>query len=94
MDYKKDIGDGNAYSRNDIKSSYINIQYLQAKRCVEDMKRHKNRIVWAEKEGKSDGELILGHIAHRILSGFYDAYDGYGSSAILEMMNSKINGGN
>ena len=77
-----------------FKLSYTDEQYVQAKRFVEDMKRHKNRIFWIGKEGKSDDELILGHLAHRILSGFYNAYDGYGSSAILDMMNSKINGGN
>jgi len=77
-----------------FKLSYTDEQYVQAKRFVEDMKKHKNRIFWIGKEGKSDDELILGHLAHRILSGFYNAYDGYGSSAILDMMNSKINGGN
>ena len=77
-----------------FKLSYTDEQYVQAKRFVEDMKKHKNRIFWVGKEGKSDDELILGHLAHRILSGFYNAYDGYGSSAILDMMNSKINGGN
>ena len=77
-----------------FKLSYSDEQYVQAKRYVEDMKKHRNRIYWVGKEGKSDDELILGHLAHRILSGFYNAYDGYGSSAILDMINSKINGGN
>jgi hypothetical protein len=56
------------------------------------MKKHKDRVFWIGKEGKSDDELILGHIAHKILSGFYNAYDGYGSAAILEMANAKKNG--
>jgi hypothetical protein len=77
-----------------FKLSYSEDQYLQAKNYIEDMKKHKNRIFWLGKENKSDDELILGHLAHRILSGFYNAYDGYGSSAILDMMNSKINGMN
>lgn len=77
-----------------FKMSYTDEQYVQAKAYVEDMKRHKDRIYWAGKEGKSEDELILGHIAHKILSGFYNAYDGYGSAAILEMINAKINGGN
>jgi hypothetical protein len=56
------------------------------------MKKHKDRVFWIGKEGKSDDELILGHIARNILSGFYNAYDGYGSAAILEMVNAKKNG--
>lgn len=74
-----------------FKMSYTDEQYGQAKAYVEDMKRHKDRIYWAGKEGKSDDELILGHIAHKILSGFYTSYDGYGTAAILEMINSNIN---
>lgn len=76
-----------------FKMSYTDEQYVQAKAYVEDMKKHRDRVFWIGKEGKSDDELILGHIAHKILSGFYNAYDGYGSAAILEMINSKINGG-
>ena len=75
-----------------FKMSYTYEQYVQAKAYVEDMKKHKDHVYWVGKEGKSDDELILGHIAHKILSGFYNAYDGYGSAAILKMMNSKING--
>ena len=75
-----------------FKMSYTDEQYVQAKAYVEDMKKHRDRVYWVGKEGKSDDELILGHIAHKILSGFYNAYDGYGSAAILEMINSKING--
>ena len=75
-----------------FRMSYTDEQYIQAKAYVEDMKKHRDRIYWAGKEGKSDDELILGHIAHKILSGFYNAYEGYGTAAILEMINSKING--
>lgn len=77
-----------------FKMSYTDEQYVQAKAYVEDMKRHKGRVYWVGKEAKSDDELILGHIAHKTLSGFYNAYDGYGTAAILEMINSKINGDN
>lgn len=77
-----------------FKMSYGDEQYVLAKLYVENMKKHKERIYWIGKEGKSDIELILGHIAHKILSGFYNSYDPFGSSSILEMVNSKINGDN
>lgn len=78
-----------------FKMSYSDEQYVQAQAYVEDMKKHKGRVFWIGKEGKSDSELILGHIAHKILSGFYNAYNGYyGSTTILEMINAKINGNN
>jgi len=47
-------------------------QYARAKRYVDDMKRHPQRIFWQGKQGKSDDELIIEQIAHRILSGFYN----------------------
>ena len=50
-------------------------QYSKAVDYIEDMKKHRNRVFWLGKEGKSDEELILGHIAHKILSGFYNNYD-------------------
>ena len=77
-----------------FKLTHTDEQYVQARNYVEDMKKHKNRIFWQGKEGMNDDELILSHLAHRILSGFYNAYNGYGSTAILEMMNAKINGEN
>ena len=46
-------------------------QYQNAKSYVEDMKRHPNRIFWRGKKGKTDDELIIEQITHRILSGFY-----------------------
>jgi hypothetical protein len=68
-------------------------QYLQSKKYVDDMKNHKDRVYWIGKENRSDDELILSHIAHRILSGFYNAYEGwYGSSVILDMINTQTNG--
>jgi hypothetical protein len=77
-----------------FKMTYSDDQYVQARVYIEDMKKHKERLFWIGKEGKSDSELILGHIAHKILSGFYNAYDGYGTSTITEMVNSKIIGDN
>lgn len=50
-------------------------QYTKAVEYVEDMKKHPRRVYWLGKEGKSDEELVYAHIAHRILSGFYNNYD-------------------
>lgn len=58
-----------------FKISYTEDQYHRAKEYVEDMKRNKKRVFWKGKENKSDEELIIAQIAHRILSGFYNNYD-------------------
>ena len=47
-------------------------QFNHAKSYVDDMKKHPQRVFWRGKEGKSDNELIVEQIAHRILSGFYN----------------------
>jgi hypothetical protein len=47
-------------------------QYDRARNYVEDMKRHPSRVYWRGKEGKTDEELVIEQIAHRILSGFYN----------------------
>jgi hypothetical protein len=52
--------------------SFTDDQYSRAKAYVEDMKRHPARIFWRGKEGKTDEELIIEQITHRILSGFYN----------------------
>ena len=52
--------------------TFTDEQYDRAKGYVEDMKRHPNRIFWQGKQGKTDQELIIEQIAHRILSGFYN----------------------
>jgi hypothetical protein len=52
--------------------TFTNDQFNRAKDYVEDMKRHPNRVFWRGKEGKTDQELIMEQIAHRILSGFYN----------------------
>ena len=73
--------------------SFTDQQYQQARKYIEDMKKHPNRVFWIGKENQTDDELILSHIAHRILSGFYNAYEGwYGSSVILDMINEQTNG--
>ena len=72
--------------------TFTNEQYDQARKYVEDMKKHRDRVYWLGKENMSDDQLILSHIAHRILSGFYNSYNGwYGSSVILGMSNKKAN---
>ena len=47
-------------------------QYERARAYVEDMKKHPARVFWMGKKGKSDQELVVEQIAHRILSGFYN----------------------
>jgi hypothetical protein len=47
-------------------------QYLHARSYVEDMKKHPQRVYWWGKEGKTEDELVIEQIAHRILSGFYN----------------------
>ena len=69
-----------------FKISYTEDQYERAKSYVEDMKRNPMRVFWRGKENKSDEELIISQIAHRILSGFYNNYDpSYARQQIKEM---------
>ena len=71
--------------------TYSEEQYQNAKRYVEDMKRHRNRVYWLGKEGKSDEELIMSHIAHKILSGFYNNYDpSFARQQIKDMKNNPL----
>ncbi|HYF67157.1 MAG TPA: hypothetical protein VD884_03430 [Ohtaekwangia sp.] len=51
--------------------TYTDEQYNHARYYIEDMKKHPNRVFWRGKQGKTDDELIIEQIAHRILSGFY-----------------------
>lgn len=70
--------------------NYTDEQYERAKRYVEDMKRHPQRVYWMGKKNKSDEELIISHIAHKILSGFYNNYDpSFAKRQILDMKNMK-----
>jgi hypothetical protein len=52
--------------------TYSDEQFNRAKAYIDDMKRHPSRVFWRGKEGKTDQELIIEQIAHRILSGFYN----------------------
>ena len=47
-------------------------QYQHAQAYVDDMKKHPNRVFWRGKHGKTDEELVIEQITHRILSGFYN----------------------
>ena len=66
-------------------------QYNRARTYVEDMKRHRNRIYWRGKEGKTDEELVIEQIAHRILSGFYND-DPLTAGRHIIRMDSAVNG--
>jgi len=66
--------------------TYSEEQYENAKEYVSDMKKHPDRVYWIGKQDKSDEELIISHIAHKILSGFYNNYNPtYTTSQILGM---------
>lgn len=70
--------------------NYTQEQYQKAREYVEDMKRHPKRVYWIGKQGKSDEELIISHIAHKILSGFYNNYDpSFAKRQILDMRNMR-----
>ena len=71
--------------------TFTDAQYEHAKEYVEDMKNHRKRVFWLGKEDKSDEELILSQIAHRILSGFYNNYDPtFARTQIKSMLNSGL----
>ena len=67
--------------------TYSDDQYVHAKSYVDDMKRHPQRVFWQGKEGKTDEELVVEQIAHRILSGFYNN-DPYRASKHIIRMDS------
>lgn len=68
--------------------TFTNTQYDRAKFYIEDMRRHPNRIFWRGKEGKTDEELIVEQIAHRILSGFYNDSPYFAGKHIMRMESS------
>ncbi len=77
-----------------FKLTYSEDQYNKAAEYVEDMKKHRNRVYWIGKEDKSDEELIISVIAHRILSGFYNNYNpAYATGQILSMENTRNGNG-
>jgi len=49
--------------------TFTNEQLAHAKAYVDDMRRHPQRVFWQGKQNKSDDELVVEQIAHRILSG-------------------------
>lgn len=65
--------------------TFTDDQFDQAKAYVDDMKQHPQRIFWRGKEGKTDQELVVEQIAHRILSGFYNTDAYRASQHILKM---------
>lgn len=65
--------------------TFTDEQYNRAKNYVSDMKRHPNRVFWIGKEGKSEDELVIEQIAHRILSGFYNDDPFNASKHIIKM---------
>ena len=71
--------------------TFTDDQYNRAKSYVDDMKRHPNRIFWRGKEGKTDDELVIEQIAHRILSGFYND-DPISAGRQIVRMDAAVNG--
>jgi len=69
--------------------TFTDEQYSRAKGYIEDMKRHPGRIFWQGKQGKSDDELIIEQIAHRILSGFYNN-ESYNAAKYIMRMDSSV----
>ena len=69
--------------------TFTDDQYENAKNYVEDMKKHPKRVFWIGKTEKSDEELILSQIAHRILSGFYNNYDPYFARVQIKSMKNQ-----
>jgi tripartite-type tricarboxylate transporter receptor subunit TctC len=65
--------------------TFTDDQYNRAKAYVEEMKRHPQRVFWQGKEGKSEEELVVEQIAHRILSGFYNTDPFQSSKHIIRM---------
>ena len=71
--------------------TFTDEQFNRAKTYVDDMRRHPNRVFWKGKEGKTENELIIEQIAHRILSGFYND-DPFNASRHIMRMDSAVNG--
>lgn len=71
--------------------TFTDEQYQRARNYVNDMKRHPSRVYWRGKEGKTDEELVIEQIAHRILSGFYNE-DPLTAGRHIIRMDSAVNG--
>jgi len=74
-----------------FKLSFTPEQYEDAVKYVQDMKKHRKRVFWLGKENWSDEELIYAHLAHKILSGFYNNYNyKYANTGIIDMKNRPL----
>lgn len=73
--------------------TFTDEQFDHAKTYVEDMRRHPQRVFWHGKKDKSDSELIIEQIAHRILSGFYNN-DSFNAGRHIVRMDSAVNSNN
>ena len=71
--------------------TFTHEQYDRARKYVDDMKKHQNRVLWRGNEGKTDDELVIEQIAHRILSGFYND-DPLTAGKHIIRMDSAVNG--
>ncbi len=71
--------------------TFTDDQYNHAKSYVQDMKIHPKRVFWQGKEGKSEEELVVEQIAHRILSGFYNN-DAFQAAKHIVRMDSMTTG--
>lgn len=67
--------------------TFTDDQYRNARAYVDDTKKHKARVFWQGKEGKTDDELVVEQIVHRILSGFYNT-DPFNASRHIVKMDS------
>ena len=67
--------------------TFTDEQFQHAKAYVDDMKKHPNRVFWRGKKNKSDDELVIEQIAHRVLSGFYND-DPFNASRHIMRMDS------
>ena len=74
-----------------FKLTFTEDQLAKAREYVEEMKKHPKRVYWQGNQNKSEEELIYSHIAHRILSGFYNTYDFQSGSQIVDMKNKSLN---
>ena len=73
-----------------FKISFTSEQLEKAKEYIEDRKSHPKRVFWSGKTEKSEEELIISQIAHRILSGFYNNYDpAFARKQIISMISKK-----
>ena len=69
--------------------TFTDEQYNWAKAYIDEMRRHPRRVFWTGKEGKTEEELVVEQIAHRILSGFYNN-DPYQAGQHILRMDSMV----